>query len=255
MSAPLAPPALSSASSRSAAVESMTHPDQVVQEILLSYSTEDFVNRAHAPLVARILQFLATFELESKRAMAQAEQMDEQMEYLISLLDQLLFAGKLGTVEFRWAPPEFFIKPHDVGDCSRDLDGNIEIAINPNPPIDSHETAVEVVLGTLLHECSHIPMYRACDGFSSENDHADCKVRVGTKTHGPAWETLARAVEQRAARMLWNGVVTDLGIDESVENEVSSFMPLCTDLQGPGIGHDIWSAVVSVWHNIVGPEA
>lgn len=134
--------------------------------------------------------------------------------YIISLLDQLLFNGKVGAVHFCWDAT--LMSNHGaLGVTWRNAIGEVVITVDPTPPGESVGARAWSIIGTILHECCHAVFQKACIPGSPE--HQNCILRIGATGHGFVWVRLALAVERRAAELLWPGpYLPPMGIEHSM---------------------------------------
>lgn len=179
------------------------------------------------PAVRKILQFMddRTWLKLGTLCLTERER-DCPMEYLISLFDEVLFDGHVGTITFLW-DPSLVTEMGAKGLCWRNSYGETEIVVDPAPPAEDIVARATSIIGTLLHECVHAVFSKACH-HSTPHEHPDCKIHTGLTRHGPVWLSLAEAVEGRVRRLIWRRLDIQLGIADAEWEESVSYSLACT---------------------------
>lgn len=180
------------------------------------------------PVVWEILQFLDAQRWLKLGTLCITEpcERDAPMEYLISLFDEVLFNGAVGTITFVWEP-HLVTELNALGLCRGNSYGETLIVVDPEPPFESVEAKAMSVIGTLLHECVHAVFRKACHR-GTPHEHPDCGIHIGLTGHGPVWVSLAQAVERRARRLIWPELDIQLCVAESEMIENVSYSLACT---------------------------
>lgn len=129
----------------------------------------------------------------------------QALKECFSIINRLCFLGQLRRVKLRWVPDLYDDGTSLLGCCSIDRqDHTLDICINPE-----HKKPKGVnIFGTLLHEATHAFLEQyGCIGSRS----AACKCRnlqtlkMGRWGHGPAWRSLAAAIQDFAVSIMGIG--------------------------------------------------
>jgi len=137
----------------------------------------------------------------------------EFMFAAIGIFQDLFFFGHLPFMNFHWNE-QLAERRRAYGVCKVNHTGHQSAAIEMGPvmiaPDCNGRTAS--LIGTLLHELVHAFLeYYSCDGFDCGQrecavEVVDAYTRVG---HGPAWQKLAAAIEEKCTS--WLGFPVQLG--------------------------------------------
>ena len=193
-----------------------THADLLVRDLLAAHNS---TSPADSGLFARrIVEFLSpqSMVVLGNLCIAEPHVQDDRIQYLIYLLDQLLFDSKVGTVLFEWDNTLMLRKGGRKGECGRTSTGEILIVVDPHPPCESAWLRAWSIIGTLLHECCHAFFLRACGIPGTPGVHSTCTLRTGATGHGPAWVDLALAVQRRGVETAPLLAFAPIGIAESI---------------------------------------
>ena len=157
---------------------------------------------------------------------------DATIDRALKLFDDLFFQGELSPVRFEW---NTVLPDRNLGQCRHGQPGEIVIQVDPQPTsVAAGEDRAWSIFGTLLHECVHAVFKRSCAILSPPHGfhNDDCADSIGWTGHGPAWEHLARDVEERAQRLFgeYEGDV-DLHIDRGMLHEQASLASVAPQAQ------------------------